>query len=42
MEKPSNYDEILDFVFFNVFKADPIEWSDADVAIAFRSWIESK
>ena len=43
MDRPSNHDEILEFVFADVNEtADPELWSDSDVAIAFRRWVESK
>lgn len=43
MNKPDNLDEIIDFVLEDVNEtADPINWSNADVTIAFRRWIESK
>lgn len=40
---PSNYDEILEYVFNDVNEcADPNDWHSGDVDIAFRRWIESK
>lgn len=43
MDRPANHDEILSFVVDDVQEtADPVNWSDSDVAIAFRRWIESK
>jgi hypothetical protein len=43
MDLPTNYDEIVQFVFEDVCEtADPIEWSEGDVVIGFRRWIESK
>jgi len=43
MEKPSNFDEIVDFVYEDVeASADKVNWTDMDVIIAFRRWIESK
>lgn len=43
MDCPSNFDEILEFVVEDVNEtADPIDWSDADVIIGLRRWIESK
>jgi hypothetical protein len=43
MDRPINHDEILLFVADDVQEtADPVNWSDSDVAIAFRRWIESK
>lgn len=42
IDTPSNFDIILDFVVDDVNEtADPIDWHDGDVAIAFRRWIES-
>lgn len=41
IDTPSNFNEILDFVYEDVCEtADPIDWHDGDVAIAFRRWIE--
>jgi hypothetical protein len=43
IEKPDNFDEILNFVFDDVNEtADAIDWHDGDVAIAFRIWIENQ
>ena len=43
METPSNFDEIVDFVYDDVdASADKVNWTDMDVIIAFRRWIESK
>ena len=43
MDKPSNFDEIADFVYEDVeASADKVNWTDMDVIIAFRRWIESK
>lgn len=43
METPSNFDEIVDFVYEDVdASADKVNWTDMDVIIAFRRWIESK
>lgn len=42
IDTPSNFDEIADFIYNDVNEtADPIDWHDGDVAIAFRRWIES-
>ena len=43
MDIPSNYEDIVQYCYEDVCEtADPIEWHDGDVAIAFRRWIESK
>ena len=43
MDAPSNHDEILEFVVEDVKEtADPEDWHDGDVTIAFRRWIESQ
>lgn len=43
IDMPSNFDKILDFVYEDVCEtADPKDWHDGDVAIAFRRWIESR
>ena len=40
---PSNFDEILEFVYEDVcVSAHETDWTDGDVAIAFRRFIESK
>jgi hypothetical protein len=42
IDRPDNFDNILDFVVSDVEEtASPVDWSDADVAIAFRRRIES-
>lgn len=43
MDIPSNYEDIVQYCYEDVCTvADPIEWHDGDVAIAFRRWVESK
>jgi len=43
IDTPSNFEEILEFVYDDVCEtADPENWSDGDVAIAFRRWIEKQ
>jgi hypothetical protein len=43
IETPSNYEDIVQFVFEDVCEtADPINWNNDDVAIGFRRWIELK
>jgi hypothetical protein len=43
MDIPENFEEIVQFIFEDVCEtADPINWSDGDIAIGFRRWIESK
>lgn len=43
MDTPSNYEDIVQDCYEDVCEtADPIEWHDGDVAIAFRRWVESK
>lgn len=42
IDTPSNFDQIAEFIYEDVNEtADPINWHDGDVAIAFRRWIES-
>lgn len=42
MDKPLNFDEILEFIVEDVNSAaDPEHWHSGDVVIAFRRWIES-
>lgn len=39
---PENYEDIVQYCFEDVLEtADPENWHDGDVAIAFRRWIES-
>jgi hypothetical protein len=41
IDTPSNFDEIAEFCYNDVCEtADPINWNDSDVAIAFRRFIE--
>lgn len=43
MDIPDNFEEIVQYCYEDVCEtADPEEWHDGDVAIAFRRWIESK
>lgn len=43
IETPTNFDEILEFVYNDVKEtADSENWNNDDVAIGFRRWIESK
>lgn len=42
MDYPTNYETIVQYCYEDVCEtADPINWSDGDVAIAFRRWVES-
>lgn len=42
MDAPTNLDEIHDFVYNDIMCTSDESWSDGDVAIGFRRWIESK
>ena len=43
MDKPENHEAILEFVANDVLEtADPDNWHDGAVAIAFRRWIEEQ
>ncbi len=43
MDIPSNFEDIVQYIYEDVCEtADPENWSDGDIAIAFRRWIESK
>jgi len=43
MDIPDNYEDIVQDCYEDVCEtADPIHWSNADVAIAFRRWIEAQ
>ena len=41
MDRPDNYQELVDFVYDDVCEtADPDDWNDSDISIAFRRFIE--
>jgi hypothetical protein len=43
MDIPTNYEDIVQDCFEDVHEtADPIDWGDGDVTIAFRRWIEKQ
>lgn len=43
MNIPSNYEDIVQDCFEDVLEtADPVNWNDSDVVIAFRRWIEKQ
>jgi len=43
IDKPTNHDDILEFIANDIQEtADPENWHDGDVAIAFRRWIEAQ
>lgn len=43
MDIPSNYEDIVQFCYEDVCTvADVRNWSDGDVAIAFRRWVEKQ
>jgi len=43
MDIPENYEDIVQDCYEDVCEtADPENWSDGDVAIAFRRWIENQ
>lgn len=43
MDRPSNHNEILKFIINDVKEtADPVNWSDGDIVIALRRYMESK
>ena len=43
MDTPTNFDKIVDFIFDDVCEtADWFDWSNGDVVIGFRRWIESR
>jgi hypothetical protein len=43
MDIPDNYEDIVQDCYEDVCEtADPIDWNDADVIIAFRRWVESQ
>lgn len=43
MDRPDNHDKIKKFIIDDLKEtADPDEWHDGDIGIAFRRFIESK
>jgi hypothetical protein len=43
MDRPENFEDIAQDCYEDVCEtADPIDWSDGDVSIAFRRWIEKQ
>lgn len=43
MDVPENYEDIVQFVYEDVCEtADAINWTNGDVMIGFRRWVESK
>jgi hypothetical protein len=43
MDIPANFENIVQYVYEDVCEtADPVNWSDSDVAIAFRRWVEEQ
>jgi hypothetical protein len=43
MDIPNNFEEIVQYIYEDVCQtADPDNWNDDDIIIAFRRWIESK
>jgi hypothetical protein len=43
MDIPANYEDIVQDCYEDVHDtADPVDWNDGDVAIAFRRWIEKQ
>ena len=43
MDIPANFEEIVQFCYEDVCEtADSVNWSDSDVAIAFRRWVEEQ
>ena len=43
MDVPENFEDIVQFCYEDICEtADPIHWSNADVSIAFRRWIEAQ
>jgi hypothetical protein len=43
MDIPSNFEDIVQFIYEDVCEtADPENWSQGDVVIGFRRWIESQ
>jgi len=43
MDIPENYEDIVQYIYEDVCEtADENNWSDGDVVIGFRRWIESR
>jgi hypothetical protein len=43
MDVPQNFEAIVQYVYEDVCEtADPVNWSDGDVTIGFRRWIEEQ
>lgn len=43
MDVPANFEAIVQYVYEDVCEtADPVNWSDGDVTIGFRRWIEEQ
>ena len=42
MDKPANYDEMVEFIFNDVKETASDEWTSEDIIIAFRRFIEKK
>ena len=43
MDIPNNFEDIVQNIYEDVCEtADPDNWNDDDIVIAFRRWIESK
>lgn len=43
MDIPDNYEDIVQYIYEDVCEtADEVNWSNADVVIGFRRWIESR
>lgn len=42
MDIPENYEDIVQFIYEDICEtADPENWSEGDIVIGFRRWIES-
>ena len=42
MDIPENYEDIVQYIYEDVCEtADPENWSEGDIVIGFRRWIES-
>ncbi len=43
MDKPENHQQIVDYIFNDIcLTADPENWSNGDVVIGLRRWMEEQ
>lgn len=42
MDRPSNFDQIVDYLVEDIESSASKEWTSEDLTIAFRRWIEDQ